>query len=282
MFSIRPFQHTDEEYEAIAQIEKAVYPENADTAAGFQQADASREPEQFFQRWVVEQDGRLLAFGSVTQPPQSGEPGRYRFNITVHPDFEGRGIGTAVYEHIWQTIEARQPQPTILSSGCYEHHQQAVHFLQKRGFRQVMRWVITRLDLSAFDVAAHKPLFAKLAAQGITFATLPELQSSDKAWLEKLHELDWQLPQDEPLPYTPQKMPKEQYKKLFIDSPSVLPDGWIIALANGRYIGNSSLDIHVEAWAQRDRSHRMVKVTEARLTFVALGIDGRPQPLPRD
>ena len=47
-------------------------------------------------------------------------------------------------------------------------------------------------------------------------------------------------------------------------------------------IGNSSLDIHVEAWAQRDRSHRMVKVTEARLTFVALGADGRPHPLPRD
>ena len=47
-------------------------------------------------------------------------------------------------------------------------------------------------------------------------------------------------------------------------------------------IGNSSLDIHVEAWAQRDRSRRMVKVTEAKLTFVALGADGRPRPLPRD
>jgi len=45
-------------------------------------------------------------------------------------------------------------------------------------------------------------------------------------------------------------------------------------------IGNSSLDIHVEAWVQRDRSRRMVKVTEARLTFVALGADGRPRPLP--
>ena len=46
-------------------------------------------------------------------------------------------------------------------------------------------------------------------------------------------------------------------------------------------IGNSSMDIHVEAWAQRDRSSRMVKVTEAKFTFVALGEDGRPTPLPR-
>ena len=47
-------------------------------------------------------------------------------------------------------------------------------------------------------------------------------------------------------------------------------------------IGKSSLDIHVEAWVQRDRSRRMVKVTEARFTFVALGADGRPRPLPQD
>ena len=46
-------------------------------------------------------------------------------------------------------------------------------------------------------------------------------------------------------------------------------------------VGTSSLDIHVEAWAQRDRSRRMVKVTEAKLTFVALGADGRPRPLPK-
>ena len=47
-------------------------------------------------------------------------------------------------------------------------------------------------------------------------------------------------------------------------------------------IGQSSMDIHVEAWAQRDRSRRTVKVTEAMFTFVALGTDGRPRPLPDD
>lgn len=47
-------------------------------------------------------------------------------------------------------------------------------------------------------------------------------------------------------------------------------------------VGNTSLDIHVEAWARRDRTGRRVKVTEARLTFVALGADGRPHPVPPD
>jgi acyl-CoA thioesterase YciA len=45
-------------------------------------------------------------------------------------------------------------------------------------------------------------------------------------------------------------------------------------------IGKTSIDIHVEAWVQRDRSRRTVKVTEAKFKFVALGADGRPRPLP--
>ena len=44
-------------------------------------------------------------------------------------------------------------------------------------------------------------------------------------------------------------------------------------------VGHSSMDIHVEAWVQRDRSRRMVKVTEAKFTFVALGVDGRPRAI---
>jgi acyl-CoA hydrolase len=33
---------------------------------------------------------------------------------------------------------------------------------------------------------------------------------------------------------------------------------------------------------QRDRSRNTVKVTRANFKFVALGVDGRPRPLPTD
>ncbi len=45
-------------------------------------------------------------------------------------------------------------------------------------------------------------------------------------------------------------------------------------------VGHTSIDIHVEAWVQRDRSRNTVKVTEAKFRFVALGKDGRPRPVP--
>ncbi len=46
-------------------------------------------------------------------------------------------------------------------------------------------------------------------------------------------------------------------------------------------IGTTSLDVHVEAWVQRDRSRNRHKVTEAKFRYVALGADGRPTPVPR-
>jgi len=44
--------------------------------------------------------------------------------------------------------------------------------------------------------------------------------------------------------------------------------------------GNTSIEIHVEAWVQRDRSRNTVKVTQANFKFVALGVDGRPRQVP--
>ena len=44
------------------------------------------------------------------------------------------------------------------------------------------------------------------------------------------------------------------------------------------HIGNTSLKIHVEAWAKRRIGER-VRVTEATFTFVALGDDGKPRPV---
>jgi acyl-CoA thioesterase YciA len=45
-------------------------------------------------------------------------------------------------------------------------------------------------------------------------------------------------------------------------------------------IGRTSMDIHVEAWAQRFRTNAREKVTEATFTFVAIDDEGRPRPVP--
>jgi len=47
-------------------------------------------------------------------------------------------------------------------------------------------------------------------------------------------------------------------------------------------VGNTSITIDVQVYAERGREQaRVVKVTEATLTYVAIDARGRPRPLPR-
>ena len=45
------------------------------------------------------------------------------------------------------------------------------------------------------------------------------------------------------------------------------------------HIGRTSMKIHIEAWAQRFRTHRREKVTDGTFTFVAVDEAGRPRPV---
>jgi len=46
-------------------------------------------------------------------------------------------------------------------------------------------------------------------------------------------------------------------------------------------IGRTSMAMHVEAWALRDRVGERVKVTEGLFTFVAIDDERKPRPVPK-
>ena len=45
-------------------------------------------------------------------------------------------------------------------------------------------------------------------------------------------------------------------------------------------VGRSSMTVHIESWAWRHRSGERVKVTEGTFTYVAIGEDRKPRPVP--
>src|SRR3954449_7465334 len=45
-------------------------------------------------------------------------------------------------------------------------------------------------------------------------------------------------------------------------------------------VGRTSMKIHIEAWAQRFQTQDRDKVTDATFTFVHIGDDARPRPIP--
>src|SRR5262245_9007783 len=46
------------------------------------------------------------------------------------------------------------------------------------------------------------------------------------------------------------------------------------------HVGRTSMKVHIEAWPRRFRTNIREKVTDATFTFVAIGDDGRPRPIP--
>ena len=47
-------------------------------------------------------------------------------------------------------------------------------------------------------------------------------------------------------------------------------------------VGNTSVTVNVEVYAERGRADtKVVKVTEATLTFVAIDREGKPRPIPK-
>ena len=46
------------------------------------------------------------------------------------------------------------------------------------------------------------------------------------------------------------------------------------------HVGRTSMKIHIEAWAQRYKTHTEEKVTDAVFTFVAIDEKGKPRPIP--
>jgi acyl-CoA thioesterase YciA len=48
-------------------------------------------------------------------------------------------------------------------------------------------------------------------------------------------------------------------------------------------VGHTSVTVHVEVYAQRLRqADQIVKVTDANLTYVAIDMEGKPRPIPKD
>jgi GNAT superfamily N-acetyltransferase len=239
--SILPFEPTQEAYVALADLDRAVWPDSPMTAALFKHRDDVRDPQYLFQRLVVPRNDAPVAFAEYGETPWSFQPGKYSVSIVVHPDHERCGIGTALYDHVLAALSRQQHEPVLLVSGTRENKPQAIRFLERRGFQPVMRWIISELDLAAFDPSPWVGLQEKVQGQGVRFLSLSELMERDSTWQHKLWDLDWALTLDEPSPAPPTRLPLERFVQQRLAGPEFLPEGEFVALEGERYVGMSGL-----------------------------------------
>ena len=83
-----------------------------------------------FQRWIAKWNGPLVAFADYTQAPEA--PSEFWVNVCVHPDAQGRGIGSALYSHLLNAL--RPLGPLALKARLHPERAEAVRFLTLRGY----------------------------------------------------------------------------------------------------------------------------------------------------
>ncbi len=235
---IRPFR--PEDYEAIVAIGNRIFPEYPETVEETRYQDEHRDLKCKFQRFVAELSGRVVGHAHYGQSPSMYHPRKFEIGIFVDPDFQGKGIGKALYEHLLKALEPFDP--IKLFSFAREDYERSVRFLRDRGFTEVMRAWESRLDVQKFDFTPYEGAIEHVEAQGIRISALKELMD-DPECPRKLFELDRDLLKDVPFPdrYTPEARDFEVWKRHLFENPDLLPEAYFVALDGERYVGTSAL-----------------------------------------
>ena len=229
------------DYPALVALNKASYPDYAETVEEWRHWDGTWDYEKHFKcRLVAEDAGRVIGFGQVNHMRWAFVPTKYRLDVTVHPDHRGRGHGSALYEAVLEKVRERDGK--ALASQAKESMADGVRFLTKRGFKEVKRDRESRLFVKGFDFARFATADERVSKQGIRIVTLADEMKRDGEALHKAYELNEDCRRDVPSVDPVTLSTFEEFRQGDIDAPNALLDAFFIAVdRDGRYLGVSNM-----------------------------------------
>ncbi len=236
---IRRSRYDDRDYEAAVAIENAYYPELAQSADGWRHWDSVREPQYLWRRYLGEIDGTIVATAEIGHASWAHRPGKYHVYVAVVPSYQRRGIGSAFFDFLLD--EAHLLEATKLTTRAREDHEQSFRFLEKRGFKSVLRACTSCLQVAEFDPAPFQQKVERVLQSGITIKTMAQLRQEDPDWKRKMYDLDWDCLKDVPHSDPLTRHSFEQFEKGILNHPRLLDEAWFIALDGERYVGLSVL-----------------------------------------
>lgn len=237
---IRAFEPGD--YERLSEIFHANYPDYDRSTEEFRRLDENWDGIRYIlKRYVAfEAKGRrTVAVGEYRHMRWMFHPRKFWFTVDVDPEWQRRGIGTTLYNHIKE--ELKHLQALAIRTEAREDKTESLSFLRERGFRESMRAWESRLRVGEFDFNSFSEYAKKVNSQGIVISTLAEEARTDPESYRKLHELLTKTNADAPRPdkYTP--ISYETFLK-DLSHPAILPDCCFIAKDKGRYVGMSDAE----------------------------------------
>lgn len=229
---------TPDDYVMYNRLSNMLYPDYAITVDETRFLDQHRSASGSHQRWVMEDNGSITATCEYSQFLEGGQAGEFGCNIMVHPDFQQRGIGTYMCNHLFAALQSRDA--VSLRNRVREDMLPGIRFLKKLGFCETKRSWESLINVQHFNRAYFAPIEEAVRTQGIEITTAPAL-ASDLERDQKLYALYCELSQDVPGTANGKVMSYYTFMDYVLNGSLSLPDAFFVALHKREYIGMSFL-----------------------------------------
>jgi len=229
---------TPDDYVMYNRLSNTLYPDYAITVDETRFLDQHRSASGSHQRWVMEDNGDIIATCEYSQFLEGGQTGEFGGNVMVHPDFQQRGIGTYMYNHLLAALQSGDA--VSLRNRVREDMLPGMRFLKKQGFCETKRSWESLIHVQHFNRAIFAPIEEAVRAQDIEITTAPAL-ASDPERDQKLYVLYCELSQDVPGTANGKAMSYYTFMDYVLNGSLSLPDAFFVALHNNEYIGMSFL-----------------------------------------
>jgi len=233
---IRP--STPDDDPALLELHHAVYPDQRMTMVEYQFQQQERDPRHQFQRWIVEQDGSIVAAGEYDQDFFRYRPHTFVIDGMVHPTYQHQGIGSKLYEHIMEAL--RPLHPRYIRKRIRAEMTPGIRFLIARGFQEGRSIWESYLDLTTFDPDRFATDEQQKNTRAFEFSSIEDLKG-DPQRDRKLCLLVSELGQDVPLPEPRLPLRYDDFIYYRLYDPHLVHTCSFVALHQGEYVGIAEL-----------------------------------------
>jgi len=192
--------------------------------------------------------GTPVGWGQVGHLWWAYHPRRYLLRLEVDPAWQGRGVGSRLYERLVEQ-ELRGWQPEVVRAQTRANRDAALRFLEHRGFVEWHRRWESILEVAT---ARTEPLLAadrRVAQDGFLMTTYQHERARRGNGLDQtLYELEALINRDEPgMDEDAEPLSFERFCATELHPPGALPAANFLALAGEQIVALSRLE--------RDQAH---------------------------
>ncbi|MCX7860061.1 MAG: GNAT family N-acetyltransferase [Chloroflexus sp.] len=240
MITIRPFQGTETDYQAMATVYSALVPDAPLNAVEWRVRDELHHPQLALYRVIGELNGTAAGYAEYYQPTWCADSDHIEALVYVHPAYQGQGLGVALWQHTQQAWQALRPRYVL--ARVREDWHAGLAFVARRGFREDRRVWVSRLDLAGFDPTPFHGAIERVTGQQIELHSFATLATADANFWRKLYEFERQTTGDMPSAFPVAIPAYEQWIKLYQPDHGALWAGSFAAIADGQVVGISTLE----------------------------------------